>query len=325
MIISRTPFRVSFCGGGTDQKEYWEDHGGAVLSTSINKYLYVIAKERFDNEVWLKYSENEIIKRLEEIKNLRWKECLKLTGVTKGIELVNLSDIPKESGLGGSSAFTVGSLNALHAIMGKHKSSKELAREACDIEINTLKEPIGLQDQYAVAYGGFNLIEFQRDGNVNISPLIINSTLRKELFSNLMMFRIGNTREAKSVLTEQKAETKAKAEILHKMKESAYSSRDALYSSDLRKFGELLHQNWEYKKNMASNISNPSIDEYYNIARKAGAIGGKICGAGAGGFFVFYAEPEHQDKIRLALKDLQEFSINSDNTGSKIVYIGDTE
>jgi len=325
MIISRTPFRVSFCGGGTDQKEYWEDYGGAVLSTSINKYLYVIAKERFDNEIWLKYSENEITKRLEEIKNLRWKECLKSTGVTKGIELVNLSDIPKESGLGGSSAFTVGSLNALHAIMGKHKSAKELAREACDIEINTLKEPIGLQDQYAVAYGGFNLIEFQKDGNVNVSPLIINSKLGKELFSNLMMFRTGNTREAKSVLTEQKAMTKSRAEILHKMKEFAYSSRDALYSSDLRSFGELLHQNWEYKKKMAGNISNPIIDEYYNKARNVGAIGGKICGAGAGGFFVFYAEPEKQDKVRVALKDLQEFSINSDKTGSKIIHVGDKE
>lgn len=325
MIISRTPFRVSFCGGGTDQKEYWEDHGGAVLSTAISKYLYIIVKNRFDNELWLKYSENEIARNVDDVKHTRWQACMRMTGATKGIEIVNLSDIPKESGLGGSSAFTVGSLNSLHAMMGKHKSSKELAREACEIEISELKEPIGLQDQYAVSYGGFNLIEFGKDGNVEVSPLIISLRLKRELFSNLMMFRTGNTREAKSVLAEQKAVTKSKVDVLHKMKEFAYESRDALYSSDLRKFGELLHKNWECKKQMAGNISNYWIDDYYEKAKMSGAVGGKICGAGAGGFFVFYVEPENQDKVRLALKDLQEFKVGLDNSGSKIIYVGDAE
>ncbi|MCL5018795.1 MAG: GHMP kinase [Candidatus Pacearchaeota archaeon] len=325
MIISKTPLRISFCGGGTDLKEYWEDHEGAVISSAINRNIFVIVKDRIDSEIWLKYSENEITKKLDDVKHTRWKECMKMTGVIKGVELACLSDIPKGSGLGGSSAFTVGSLNALHTLDGRHKSAKELAEEATKIEIDILKEPIGPQDQYATAYGGLNLIEFKKDGNVLVNPIIISNTLRNNLFSNLLLFNTGITRDASFVLSEQKKETKSKTEILHKMKESAYSSRDALYSSDLRKFGELLHQNWEYKKNMASNISNNSIDEYYNIARKAGAIGGKICGAGAGGFLLFYVEPEKQDKVRLALKSLKEVPMNFESSGSKIIYFGGKE
>lgn len=325
MIISQTPLRISFCGGGTDLKEYWEDYGGAVISTTINRNIFVVVKDRIDNEIWLKYSENEIVKRLEEIKNTRWRECMRMTGIIKGVEVTCLSDISKGSGLGGSSAFAVGSLNALHTLDGRHKSAKELAEEAAKIEIDILKEPIGLQDQYAVAYGGLNLIEFKREGNVLVNPIIVSNTLRNNLSSNLLLFSTGITRDANSVLSEQKKETKSKVEILHKMKEFAYASRDALHSSDLRKFGELLHQNWEYKKNMASNISNPVIDGYYDIARKAGAIGGKICGAGAGGFLLFYVEPEKQDKVRLALRELKEVPINFESSGSKIIYFGGKE
>lgn len=325
MIISQTPLRISFCGGGTDLKEYWEDHDGAVISTTIDKYVYVILRNRIDDKIWLRYAENELVDNLNEIKNTRWRECMKLTGVTKGVELINLSYIPKGSGLGGSSAFAVGSLNSLYAFIGKHKSAKELAEEACQIEIETLKEPIGSQDQYAAAYGGLNLIEFKKDGNVIVNPVIIPNRLRENLFSNLLLFRIGNTREASSILSEQKKETKSKAEILHKMKEFTYSSRDALHSLDLTRFGELLHQNWEYKKNMANNISNSLIDKYYNLARENGAIGGKICGAGAGGFLLFYVEPEKQDKVRNSLKELKECSIKFEPFGSKIVYIGEKQ
>jgi len=325
MIISQTPLRVSFCGGGTDQKEYWEDYGGAVISTTINKNIFIIVKDRMDNEIWLKYSENEIAKKVDEIKNTRWKECMKMTGIIKGVEIACLSDIPKGSGLGGSSSFAVGSLNALHTLDGRHKSAKELAEEAARIEIDILKEPIGLQDQYATAYGGLNLIEFQRDGNVLVNPIIISNKLRENLFSNLLLFSTGATRDANSVLTEQKAKTKSKAETLHKMKEFTYSSRDALYSSDLRSFGELLHKNWEYKKEMASNVSNSFIDGYYNLAKKSGAVGGKICGAGAGGFLLFYVEPENQDRVRTALRELKEVPIGFESSGSKIIYIGEKE
>lgn len=323
MIISKTPMRISFCGGGTDLKEYWKDYGGAVISTTIDKNIYVIVKDRIDNEIWLKYSENEITKNVEEIKNTRWRECLKLTGINKGVEVVNLSDIPGGSGLGGSSSFTVGSLNALHTLNGRYKSARELADEAGHIEIDILKEPIGLQDQYAAAYGGLNLIEFQKDGEVIVNPIVASDKLKKILFSNLLLFNTGIRRDASFVLTEQKIETKSKAETLHKMKEFAYLSRDALHSSDLRKFGEILHQNWEYKKNMASNISNSIIDNYYNLARENGAVGGKICGAGAGGFLLLYVEPEKQDKVRIALRNLKEYPINFQSAGSKIIYVGE--
>lgn len=323
MIISKTPLRISFCGGGTDLKDYWEDYEGAVVSTTINKYLYVIVKERYDNEIWLKYSKNEILKEVDEIQNTRWRECMRMTGVRKGVEIVNLSDIPKGSGLGGSSAFTIGSLNALYGLQGKNKSSSELAKEACEIEIDILKDPIGKQDQYATAHGGLNLIEFKKDGETIVNPIIMSNPMKKELSNNLLMFYTGISRSASSVLTQQKADTKSKAEILHKMKEFAYSSRDALYSSDLKKFGELMHENWEYKKRMANNISNPEIDKYYNLAREAGSIGGKICGAGAGGYFIFYAEPEKQDNVRMALRELKEIPFVFESYGSKIIYIGD--
>ncbi len=323
MIICRTPLRVSFCGGGTDLKDYWENHGGAVISTTIDKYLYLIIKERQDDEIWLKYSKNEIVRNINDVQNTRWRECMRLAGVTKGVELVNLSDIPKGSGLGGSSSFTVGSLNALHALRGRHRSAASLAKEACQIEIDVLKEPIGLQDQYAVAYGGLNFIEFKKEGDVVISPVVMPKSLRRQLSESLLLFNTGITRDANSVLHKQKADTKLKAETLHKMKEFAYSSRDALHSLDLRTFGELLHANWEYKKKMANNISNPEIDKYYNLAREAGAIGGKICGAGAGGFFLFYVEPEKQDSVRTALNDLKESSINLEHSGSRIIHVGE--
>lgn len=323
MIISKTPLRISFCGGGTDLKDYWKENGGAVISSSINKYIYIIAKERIDNEIWLKYSENEIVRNIEEVRNRILRESMKLSGVSKGVEIAAISDIPKGTGLGGSSAFAVGSLNALYALSGIHKSAEELAKEAGQIEIDILKEPIGLQDQYAVSHGGLNVIEFKKDGEVIVSPVIISSTLKKNLSNNLLLFNTGIIRDAREILSKQKEDTKFKTDILDKMKEFAYSSRDALHSSDLRKFGELLHQNWEYKKKMADNISNPILDGYYNLAREAGAVGGKICGAGAGGFFLFYVEPEKQDKVRFALKELRETPFNIEYSGSKIVYIGD--
>lgn len=320
MIISKTPLRISFCGGGTDLKEYWADYGGAVVSSSINKYIYIIAKERGDNEIWLKYSENEIVKKVEEIKNNIWRECLKKTGIYKGIEIASLSDIPKGTGLAGSSTFTVGSLNSLYALTGKNKSHEELAKEACEVEIDLLKEPIGKQDQYISAYGGLNLIEFKREGDVVMSPIYLSNSLKKEFDSNLLLFYTGISRDAKSVLSQQQSEINSKGEILHKMKEFAYSTRDALKSTDLRIVGELLHKNWEYKKQMAGNISNPDIDKYYNLARENGAIGGKICGAGAGGFLLLYVEPEKQDKVKHALKDLNELSFNLESSGSKIIH-----
>lgn len=323
MIISRTPLRISFCGGGTDVKDYWEKHDGAVISTSIDKYIYIIVKKRHDNQIWLKYSQNEIVDNIEDIKNEIWRECLRKTGVDKGVELVCLSDVPKGTGLGGSSAFTLGTLNALYALKGISKSSSDLAKEACEMEIETLKEPIGKQDQYASAHGSLNLIEFKKNGEVIINHLAMNPCLKKELSANLLLFNTGVSRDAREILSEQnkRSNIDSKKEMLHKMREFAYLSRDALNSSNLRRFGELLHENWEYKKKMASNLSNPIIDNYYNLAISAGAIGGKICGAGGGGFLLFYVEPEKQDKVKKALAELKELQFDFESFGSKIIYI----
>src|SRR3989344_4683196 len=277
MIISRTPLRISFCGGGTDVQDYWENYEGAVISTSIDKYIYIIVKERYDNEIWLKYSENEIVYDVNDIKHTRWRECLKKVGIDK------------------------------------------------EIEIEVLKEPIGKQDQYASSHGGFNLIEFKKDRDVIINPIILSPEIKKRLCSNLLLFNTKVTRDAKEILCEQnkKNNIESKKEMLHKMKEFAYSAKDALHSSDLRRFGELLHENWEYKKKMACNLSNSKIDYYYDLAIKAGAIGGKICGAGGGGFLLFYAEPEKQESVRDVLKDLKELEFNFESFGSKIIYIGE--
>ncbi|MDD5193316.1 MAG: GHMP kinase [Candidatus Nanoarchaeia archaeon] len=323
MIISRTPLRISFCGGGTDQKNYWEKHDGAVISTSIDKYIYIIVKKRHDNQIWLKYSQNETVDNIDDINHGIWRECLRHVGITKGVEIVALADVPKGTGLGGSSAFTVGTLNALYALKGISKSSSEIAKEACEIEIDVLKEPIGKQDQYACAVGGLNLIEFKKNGEVIMNPLIIDDKTGRKLSSNLLLFYTGVTRDAKEVLTEQQKNTDPQKETLHKMKEFAYLAKDALHSSDFLRFGELLHENWEYKKRMASNLSNSAIDKYYDLARESGAVGGKICGAGGGGFFLFYVEPEKQDKVRNALKELKEFEFNFESFGSKIIYIGE--
>jgi D-glycero-alpha-D-manno-heptose-7-phosphate kinase len=324
MIISQTPLRICFGGDRTDLKDYSENYGGAVLSTTIDKYVYVILRKRIDDLIWLRYSENESSTKLEEVKNTRWKECMKTTGVTKGVELINLSYIPKGSGLGGSSAFTIGSLNSLYALIERYKSAKELAEEACKIEIDTLKESESRQDQYSAAYGGLNLIEFQKDGNVQVNPVIMPNKTRESLFSNLLLFKIKDA-DLISFIPKQKERTEQKTEVLHKLKELAYLSRDALQSSDLRRFGELLHQNWEYKKKLAENISNQIIDKYYNLGREAGAIGGKVCGGEAGGFLLFYVEPEKHDKVRNALRELKECPIKFEPFGSKIVYVGEKQ
>ncbi|VVB83567.1 Galactokinase [uncultured archaeon] len=322
MIISKTPLRLNFCGGATDIKDYRETYGGVVLNATINRYAYVFAKERIDNELWLKYSKNEIVKNVEDVENEVWKECLKSTGITKGVELVNLSDIPKGQGLGSSSAFTVGSLNALHALIGKHKSGAELAKESVEIGKKTSK-PFGFQDYYAVSHGGLNLIEFGKDEEIIVNPIIIPKLLKRNLSENLLLFDTGVKRDTKDILLSQDIEKNRREEILHKIKETVYLSRDALYASDLRRFGELLHENWEFKKKVIKNVSNSEIDKYYTLAREAGAIGGKICtGTGTGGFLLFYVEPEKQDKVRATL-ELREipFELEFGPFGSKIVHV----
>jgi len=320
MIISKTPLRISFCGGGTDLKEYWEEYGGAVVSASIDKFTYAILKKRIDSQIWMKYSKNETVETVDEIKNGLLRETLKKTGISQGLELALMCDIPQGTGLGGSSSFAVGCLNVMYSSVGKKASPEKLAKDACEVEINRLGEPIGKQDQYIAAYGGFNLIEFKKNGNVKITPLNLDPIAEQTFFSRILLFNTGIACDAKKVLSQQQKRISEKLENLHHMKYLAYKSAEAIRNGNFSEFGEMLHENWEYKKKMADNISNPEIDHWYEEARKTGAVGGKICGAGGRGFLLFYVEPENQHKVRKALSDLVELHFRLEKRGSRIIY-----
>ena len=326
MIISRTPFRMSFAGGGTDLKKYYEEEYGAVISTTIDKYMYITVNSlsTFHNhKIRISYSKTELVNNVAEIKHPVIKEALKLVDIDGGIEIISMADIPAGTGMGSSSSFTVGLLNALYAFQGKSVSPEQLAREACKIEIELLKEPIGKQDQYASAYGGLNYIQFNPDESVFVNPVISSREVKDELSNNLMMFYTGITRRASDILTGQTENTKNRKDNLKKMKKIAINIKEILNEGKhLNRIGEILHQEWLLKKDIISGISNNLIDEYYNKALKAGALGGKILGAGGGGFILLYASPQKQQKVRKALRDLKELSFNFEYQGSTIIYIG---
>jgi D-glycero-alpha-D-manno-heptose-7-phosphate kinase len=321
MIISKTPLRISFCGGGTDLQAYYSRSQGSVVSTTINKYIYVTVNDFFDRKkIMAKHSRSEFVDDVKKIKHPIIRETLKLTGISRGIEITSMSDIPSSSGLGSSSTFTVGLLNALYAYLNERKSPEDLAKEACNIEINILKEPIGKQDQYIAAYGGLRNILFNPDETVNVESIHLPASVKKELEDNLMLFFTRITRKARDILHEQRKETSKKMEFLDEMKELSFELKESLFKKDITRFGELLHKNWEYKKKLASGITNPVIERYYDKAMKSGALGGKILGAGGGGFLLFYVEKENQEKISKALHDLNEVKFSFENDGTKIVY-----
>ncbi len=321
MIVSRTPSRISFCGGGTDLRDYYGKYGGAVLSTAIDKYVYLTANARFEDGIRLSYSKTEIVDKLSQVQHPLFKACMKKAGVSSGIELLSLADIPsKGSGLGSSSSFAVGLLNILYYFKGQEKTALELAEQACDVEIGMLKEPIGKQDQYAAAVGGLNLLEFLPDEGVKVFPVRASKNTRHDLDQNLLLFFTGQTRNAKTVLSRQKKNTKKNLLFLHLLKSLAYDCWDALHAGDLNGFGELLHKNWLLKKRLATNISNPLIDKYYARALKAGATGGKICGSGNGGFLAFYCDKRKQNAVRKALKPLRETPVHLAAEGTSIIY-----
>ncbi|MGC8483708.1 MAG: GHMP kinase [Thermodesulfobium sp.] len=326
MIISRTPFRVSFAGGGTDLKEFYSKEYGAVLSTAIDKYIYITVNSLsyfYDHKIRISYSQTELVNDVDEIKHPVVKAALKLLKIEGGLEITSMADIPAKTGLGSSSSFTVGLLNALYAFQGKRVSQEMLAHEACEIEIEILKEPIGKQDQYIAAYGGINYIQFNKDESVFIEPVISSKEVTKEFSKNLMMFYTGITRDAKSVLGEQQKSTKDKFEELKKMRQLAIEIRDILNEGkNLDRIGEILDQEWRLKKSLTQSISNDVIDEYYDKALKAGALGGKLLGAGGGGFILLYVEPQNQERVRKALSDLKELSFDFESRGSTIIYFG---
>lgn len=327
MIVTRTPFRISFVGGGSDLESFYRHHQGAVLSTTINKYMYISSHYFFDEDkVRVKYSKTETVKNINKIKHPIAREVLKKFKVSGAIEISSNADVPAGTGLGSSSAFTVGFLNNLYATFGKYVLKGRLAEEACDIEINKLKEPIGKQDQYAVALGGLNVIKFNLDGTVNVEPVHLKKEIYKALEDNLVMFYTGKNREASSILIEQRKNleiNKDKINILKKMVDLVPVMREALHRGNLDEFGKILHQNWLFKQQLASGITDEHINNLYNKALENDAVGGKILGAGGGGFLLFYCEKKNQEKLKKALSPLRELKFKFDNEGSKIIYIGD--
>jgi D-glycero-alpha-D-manno-heptose-7-phosphate kinase len=326
MIISRTPLRISFVGGGSDLQAFYRDQPGAVVSTAIDKYIYVSVTRRFDHTVRVSYTRTEIVETVENLQHELAREALRLAGLSGGVEIVTIADVPAGTGLGSSSSVTVGLLNAIYAYREKFRSAEQLAHDACRIEIDTLHKPIGKQDQYSAAFGDLNYMEFHADETVVVRPVICAAETRRLLQQRLMTFFTGIRGDAADILTEQQADTRRedKKEVLAEMVELARQLRDALQQNDLSGFGALLHRNWELKKRMNTRISNPQVDAWYHAARRAGAQGGKILGAGGGGFLLLYCEEDSQEAVRQAMTafGLREFPMSFDRQGSRIIYVG---
>lgn len=321
MIISQTPLRVSFLGGGTDLAEYYHHFGGAVLSTAIDKYIYVIVKSRYDDHLVLNYSEKEIVKNPAQIKHRIIREALQLSGIESAVEITCVADIPSSgSGLGSSSSFTVGLLNALFAYKGQYLNQRELAEMACHIEIEKLQEPIGKQDQYAAAFGGIRSYEFKPDGYVDIRNIPVDLRTRQDLNMLSLLFFTGQVRKAAAILNDQKKNTPRNLETLHRLKKLAATGEQCLSCGDFKELGRLLDENWELKKNLSRHINNPVIDTMYRLGINNGAWGGKLLGAGGGGFLFFLCPLEKQAGLRAALRQYHELPFQYDPYGSRIIF-----
>jgi D-glycero-alpha-D-manno-heptose-7-phosphate kinase len=325
VIISQTPLRVSFLGGGSDLPAYYRRNGGAVLSAAVDQSVYVTVSRKFDNAVRVGYSRTEEVAHASEIEHPLVRESLALLGIEGGIEITSVADIPaRGTGLGSSSSFTVGLLNALHAYSGRHATADRLAEESCLVEIERCGEPIGKQDQYAAAFGGFNFIRFHPDDTVEVTKMICPQSLVAELQSRLIFFYTGVTRSASSLLQQQSASVAspgAKSDAtshLAKLAEHAFSE---LCGGKLECLGPMLHEAWQTKKQIADGISNDLIDQAYEAAIRAGAEGGKVLGAGGGGFLMFLAPAERHNSIRTALHSMRETIFHFVPHGSRIIFV----
>jgi D-glycero-alpha-D-manno-heptose-7-phosphate kinase len=327
VIITRTPLRISFFGGGTDLPSYYRHEAGEVVSTAVNKYIYITVNRLtsyFNHRILVKYSQSELVDSVDEIRHPIIREAMKMTGVVDRVEITSMADIPAGTGLGSSSSYAVALLHALHTFKGKYVSAGRLAREACEIEIERLGDPIGKQDQYIAAYGGMCHIRFNPDESVFVDPVICSYETKKALEGNLLMFYTGLTRRAGEILEVQKATTGQKMDVLNRMKGLCTEALAVLREGkSLGRFGEILDESWQYKRSLVETISNGAIDDYYKAALRAGALGGKLLGAGGGGFLLFYAEKQNHTRIREALKDLQELPFLFEPQGSKVIYISD--
>jgi len=321
MIIVQTPLRISFMGGGTDFRQFFLQEEGWVVSSAINRYLFVIIKGRFDQKIRVGYTRTELVDSFEQLQHELVRESLRRTGIRRSVEISTMGDIPAAgSGMGSSSAVTVGLLNAMYHYISEPRPLEVLAREACEIEIDVLGKPIGVQDQYIAAYGGQRFIRFRRDGAVEVETLKIDDRQRWRLSENLMLFFTNVERRAETVLAEQVANIASRLDVLREMKRLALLARAAIESDELDEFGRLLHEGWELKKQMASRVSDGPIDAAYEAARKAGALGGKITGAGGGGFLLIYCPKESQDDVRKALRSLPELTFGLERDGSKVIF-----
>ena len=328
MIITKSPFRVSFVGGGSDLPSFYNHDIGAVLSVSINKYIYISSHKFFSpDQVRLKYSQTETIEKISDIKHPIFKEVLKKFNINGALEISSNADIPSGSGLGSSSSFTANLLLNHYVRENKFITKEQLAQEACDIEMNKLKEPIGKQDHYAAVYGGLNVIVFKPSGEVDVEPLFIKEKTKKTLESRLLLFYTGSQRSASAILDQQRKEmsNSKKRDIVKQMVELVWECKKVLYEDNLEKFGSLLAQNWELKKQLTDRISNNDINELVERGLSAGATGAKLLGAGESGFLLFYCDEKYQHKLRSELVELRELPFNFENKGARLIYYGDEE
>lgn len=319
MIIVQTPLRISFFGGGTDFPGYFLREGGCVLSSAINKYIFVVIKDRFDEKIRVGYTRTEIVNSVNDVNHELVREALRKTGLSKGVEVVTMGDIPAGSGLGSSSTVTVGALHAMFAYQNILVSPDRLAEEACDIEVNILKKPIGFQDQYIAAFGGLRFIDFNQNGQIFTEMVNLDPQTQKRLSDNLCLFFTGVTRRAETILSKQKDQINFHLPILRNLKRLANEAREALIGGRPDDIGPLLHESWQLKKQLADGISNPSLEKYYQSALGAGATGGKITGAGGGGFLLLYCPPEKRDSVRSALNMLRELPFRLEPDGTKVI------
>ncbi|OGO30612.1 MAG: GHMP kinase [Chloroflexi bacterium RBG_16_56_11] len=324
MIIAKTPLRISFAGGGSDLKAYYQNGHGAVVSATIDKFMYVSVNKTFDNHIRVIYSKIEYVDHIDEIEHNLAREALKIVGITGGgLDISYMGDmLPAQfgSGLGASSALTVGILNALHTLKGEPVSAETLAAEACRIEIGLLGRPIGKQDQYVAAYGGLNYIRFNRDESVTVEPILCDNKTRNQLKNNLLLFYTGLNTHSDNILVEQNQRTPDNQIVLDKMVGLSETLKKALENNNLNGFGGVLHQGWLYKQTLATKITNSTIDGFYEKARRAGATGGKILGSGGGGFLLLYCAEKDQGQVRKALAGLREVPFRFEPAGSKIIY-----
>ena len=324
MIVSRAPVRFSLGGGGTDLPAYSRDHGGFVVAAAVDKFVFVCVGKRFYNNIRLAYSETETVDSVDQIKHRIFRAALTSAGLVGGIELHSLADVPANTGLGSSSSFTVALLNGLHAFKRESVPAEQLAREACHLEINVLGEPIGKQDQYIAAYGGISAMTFHPDGSVDVERLAVREEVIDELESNLAIFYSGVERSASSVLVQQARTIGASGSAvdrMHRIKALGHDTRRILLAGNLDAYGEMLHEHWMNKRTLASAMTDEKLDEHYLAARKAGALGGKLMGAGGGGFFMFYVRPADRRRLHDAMtaRGLRPMRFRFDFDGARIM------